>query len=240
MPEPVPGRTRSVLRETSGPVAALESVDVDIAGTPVLRALDLTIEVGEVVGLLGPNGSGKSTLLNVLAGMLVPVGGRAQVLGADLRTEGAAGRSRLAAARTSVALVGHQPALYPQLELGENLRLVARLTGRSQADATAALEAVGLGAAAHRRADRCSYGMLRRADLARAFLTEPRLLLLDEAHAGLDRDSVHLVQVLTERVRIRSGACVLVSHHQDQMRPLVDRVVALVQGTTVPQRVDAW
>ncbi|WKV16763.1 ATP-binding cassette domain-containing protein [Janibacter limosus] len=127
--------------------------------------------------------------------------------------------------------------MYPQLELGENLRLVARLTARDESEAAEALELVGLAAATHRRADRCSHGMLRRADLARAFLIEPRLLLPDEAHAGLDRDSVHIVQVLTEQVRARSGACVLVSHERDQLRPLVDRAVELVGGAAVPASV---
>lgn len=231
------GRVRQVPKPD--PVAFLESIDVDIAGTPVLRELDLRLEAGEVIGLLGPNGSGKTTLLRVLAGLLAPVGGQGQVLGADLRAGGAAGRAARAGIRTSVVLVGHQPALYPQLGLGENLRLVARLTGRAEADAASALETVGLAAAAHRRADHCSHGMLRRADLARAFLTEPRLLLLDEAHAGLDRDSLHLVQVLTERVRARSGACVLVSHERDRMRPLADRIVELVDGAAVPRPVAA-
>ncbi|WP_211374153.1 ATP-binding cassette domain-containing protein [Cellulomonas fimi] len=215
----------------------MESVRVDIAGTPVLRGLDLRLEAGEVVGLLGPNGSGKSTLLRMLAGLIPPAGGRCRVLGADISADGAAGRAARAAVRTSVTLIGHQPALYPQLELGENLRLVARLTGRDETDATAALESVGLAAATHRRADQCSHGMLRRADLARALLTEPHLLLLDEAHAGLDRDSVHLVQVLTEAVRSRSGACVLVSHERDRLRPMVDRAVELVDGAVVPASV---
>lgn len=224
-------------RPEDGPVAALESVHVNIAGTPVLRGLDLRLQAGEVVGLLGPNGSGKSTLLKMLAGLLRPVEGTCRVLGVDIGADGAAGRAARAEIRTSIALIGHQPALYPQLELGENLRLVARLTGRGEAHAASALEAVGLAAARHRRADRCSHGMLRRADLARALLTEPRLLLLDEAHAGLDRDSVHLVQVLTDGVRARSGACVLVSHERDQLRPLVDRAVELVDGAAVPAAV---
>ncbi|EYR64491.1 transcriptional regulator [Actinotalea ferrariae CF5-4] len=220
-----------------GPVATLESVHATIAGTPVLRGVDLRLHAGEVVGLLGPNGSGKSTLLKVLAGMLRPVGGTCRVLGVDVGADGATGRAGRARVRTSITLIGHQPALYPQLELGENLRLVARLTGRDEAHAESALEAVGLAAARHRRADRCSHGMLRRADLARALLTEPQLLLLDEAHAGLDRDSVHLVQVLTDQVRARSGACVLVSHERDQLGPLVDRAVELVDGAPVPVAV---
>lgn len=217
----------------SEPVAVLAGVGVDVGGVPVLRGLHLRLCPGEVVGLLGPNGSGKSTLLRVLAAQLSPVHGDARVLGADLRAAGAAGREARAGARASVVLVGHQAALYPQLELGENLRLVARLTGRPDAQADRALEAVGLAAAARRRADRCSHGMLRRADLARALLTEPLLLLLDEAHAGLDRQSVRLVELLTAQVRARSGTSVLVSHERDRLRPLVDRAVELVDGTAV-------
>ena len=223
----------------SQPVAVLAGVGVDVGGVPVLRGLHLRLEAGEVVGLVGPNGSGKTTLLRVLAGLLPPVHGDGTVLGADLRATGAAGRDARAAARASVALVGHQPALYPQLELGENLRLVARLTGRLEAQADRSLEAVGLAAAARRRADRCSHGMLRRADLARAMITEPLLLLLDEAHAGLDRGSVRLVEFLTAQVRARSGSSVLVSHDADRLLPLVDRVVELVDGAAVPCRLVA-
>lgn len=214
-------------------LAVLDAVDVDLGGVPVLRGLDLQVAPGEIVGLLGPNGSGKSTLLRVLATLLPPARGGGHVLGADLRAAGAGGRAVRAAVRTSVVIIGHEPALYPQLELGENLRLIARLTGRAEKDAARALEAVGLAAAARRRADLCSHGMLRRADLARALLTEPRLLLLDEAHAGLDRDSLQLVDLLAAQVRGRSGAAVVVSHARDRMRPLVDRVVELVDGAAV-------
>lgn len=216
-------------------IALLAGVSVAIGGNPVLRGLNLRLDSGEVVGLVGLNGSGKTTLLRVLAAMLTPTQGRASVLGADLRASGAAARAARAAIRTAVVLVGHQPAVYPQLELGENLRLVARLTGRPDAAANQALEAVGLAAAARRRADRCSHGMLRRADLARAVLTQPRLLLLDEAHAGLDRESVQLLEVLTSHVRARGGASVLVSHDQDRLQPIVDRVVELVDGATKPR-----
>ena len=211
------------------PVAVLRGAAVDIGGTPVLRDVNLRLNPGEVVGLVGANGSGKSTLLRVLATLLPPVSGHGEVLGVDLRDRGSAGAARVRV-RTSVTLVGHQPAIYPQLDLVENLRLVAHLIGRDIAEAEQALEIVGLLAAARRRADRCSQGMLRRLDLARALLTRPRLLLLDEAHAGLDRDSVQLVELLTQHVRSRSGACVLVAHERDRLRTVVDRGIELVAG----------
>lgn len=213
-----------------GGIFALIGIGVDVARTPVLRGLDLTVEPGQTVGLIGPNGSGKSTLLRVLATLLAPVSGTGHVLGASL------GSPACAAVRTAISLVGHQPALYPQLSLVENLRFVARLTGRTEREALRALDTVGLAGAADRRADRCSYGMLRRADLARVLLTRPRLLLLDEAHAGLDEASSRLVDLVTKGVRDGDGASVLVSHERERLGCLVDRMVGLVDGRAVEVR----
>lgn len=197
------------------PRAELAGVHVDVQRTTVLRGLDLVVAAGEVLGLIGANGSGKSTLLNVLATLTTPVAGTVRVRG-------------------PIVLLGHAPALYPQLTLEENLRFVARLTERDDAVADAALETVGLAAAADRRADRCSHGMLRRADLARIFVTEPSLLLLDEVHTGLDIASTALVDHVVDGVRRRGGACVVVSHDRDQVARLADRVVELVAGRVAP------
>ena len=213
---------------TSGSAVALDGIDVDIAGVPVLRGVDLQVRLGEVVGLVGANGSGKSTLLRVLATLLRPVGGTGQVLGAPL------GSARAVAARPSIALVGHQPALYPRLSLAENLRFVARLTGRSEADPARVLAAVGLGSAGGRRAAHCSHGMLRRAELARVLLVRPRLLLLDEAHTGLDETSAGLVDAVVARVRQDGGATVLVSHERARLQDTVDRVEWLADGRVRP------
>ncbi|WP_439659454.1 ABC transporter ATP-binding protein [Lentzea sp. HUAS TT2] len=197
------------------PRAELADVHVDVQRTAVLRGLDLVVAAGEVLGLIGANGSGKSTLLNVLATLTTPVAGTVRVRG-------------------PIVLLGHAPALYPQLTIEENLRFVARLTGRDDAVADAALATVGLAAAAGRRADRCSHGMLRRADLARTFITEPSLLLLDEVHTGLDIASTALVDHVVDGVRRRGGACVVVSHDRDQVARLADRAVELVGGRVAP------
>ncbi|SDM29427.1 heme exporter protein A [Lentzea albidocapillata subsp. violacea] len=197
------------------PQAELTDVHVDVQRTSVLRGLDLVVAAGEVLGLIGANGSGKSTLLNVLATLIPPVAGTVQVRG-------------------PVALLGHAPALYSQLTLRENLQFVARMTGRDDAVADAALATVGLAAAADRRADRCSHGMRRRADLARVFVTKPSLLLLDEVHTGLDVTSAALVDHVVDGVRRRGGACVVVSHDRDQVARLTDRVVELAAGRVAP------
>ncbi|MGH3847171.1 MAG: ATP-binding cassette domain-containing protein, partial [Pseudonocardiaceae bacterium] len=158
--------------QPSGEIARLDRIAVDIVRTPVLRGVDLVVRAGEVVGLVGANGSGKSTLLRVLATLLVPADGTGHVLGAAL------GTPACAAVRPRIALVGHSPALYPYLTLAENLRFVARLIGVAGSEVDDALEAVGLSGAAGRRADHCSQGMLRRAELARVLAVTPSLLLL--------------------------------------------------------------
>ncbi|MHA6631415.1 heme ABC exporter ATP-binding protein CcmA [Pseudonocardia sichuanensis] len=192
--------------------------------TPVLRELDLRMDAGEALGVLGANGSGKTTLLHLLATLVRPAAGRAEVLGREL------GSREAGAARPAITLIGHLPALYPQLSLAENLRFVARLTGREDRAVDRALEAVGLGGAAQRRAEHCSQGMQRRAELARVLLNRPSLLLLDEIHAGLDRDAVGLVDDVVASVRGRGGACVLVSHEPDRLTGVVDRMVRISDG----------
>ncbi|MGH3905166.1 MAG: ABC transporter ATP-binding protein [Pseudonocardiaceae bacterium] len=215
-------------RNGSGAAAAapvaLRGIAVDVERVPVLRELDLTVCAGESVGVVGPNGSGKSTLLRVVATLLGPVAGTGHVLGAEL------GTSACARVRPAIALVEHVPALYPQLSLRENLLLIGRLTGRDEAAVDEALRTVGLAGAGTRRADRCSQGMQRRAALARALLTDPLLLLLDEVHSGLDPASLGLVDLLLRRVRHRGGAAVVVSHDRYHLAAAADRVVEIVDG----------
>jgi ABC-type multidrug transport system ATPase subunit len=131
-------------------------------------------------------------------------------------------------------LVGHGPALYAQFTLRENLEFLARLTGTTTSAVDEALVTVGLDRAGDRRADRCSQGMRRRADLARALLTRPSLLLLDEVHTGLDGSSAALVDLVVADVVARGGAAVVVSHERGRLVSLAHRVVEIVDGRAVP------
>lgn len=200
----------------------LEDVGVNIGTSVILTGAKLTVESGERIGLLGPNGSGKTTLLRVLATLLRPTSGSGSVLGAELGTDA------VYDVRPNIVMIGHLPGLYPELTLTENVRLVARMTGHPESTADEALAAVGLGRAGDRRAIESSKGMLRRTELARALIQNPRLLLLDEAHAGLDADAVGLVDAIAGRVVADGGAAVLVSHEPDRLT--VDRSVELVEG----------
>ena len=212
----------------AAPAVDLTDVAVEIEHTPVLAGLDFTLQSGEVIGVIGANGSGKSTLLQVLATLRRPHRGGGSVLGADVR------QPVPAAVRAQICLVAHQPAMYAQLSLQENLRFVAELFDRPTSVADEALVTVGLSKSAGRRVDRCSHGMVRRADLARALITEPTLLLLDEAHAGLDPAAGALVAHLVALVVGRGGAAVVVAHERDRLDPIVDSVVSIERGRALP------
>ncbi len=203
-------------------LALLEDAGIQVGSTAILQRIKLSLEAGEKVGLLGPNGSGKTTLLRVLATLLRPTAGGGTVLGADLATDD------IYRVRPQIVLIGHEPGLYPELTLAENCDLVARLTGRDPARAVRVLEVVGLAGAADRRARDCSRGMLRRTELARALMVEPKLLLLDEAHAGLDEKAVALVDSVADRVSQSGGTAVLVSHEAERLQ--VDRSLRIANG----------
>jgi heme exporter protein A len=204
---------------------------IDVAGITVrrptalvLRSVDLRVRGGEAVGLFGANGSGKTTLLRVLATLAPPTGGSGQVLGAPL------GTSEVEQVRHRIGLIGHEPALFPHLTLAENLDLVERLCARPAMAGLEALRAVGLEAAARRRVANCSNGMRRRAEFARMLVTRPDLLLLDEAHVGLDPEASALVEHLVGDVVDRGGAAVVVSHERERVGRIVNRSVVLRDG----------
>lgn len=207
----------------SNAIVSLENVGLRIGNTLILRQAKMTLEPGEKVGLLGANGSGKTTLLRMIATLLRPTSGSGAVLGAELGTDA------IYDVRHRIVMVGHLPGLYPELTLGENTRFVARLTGRPVEVADESLAMVGLAGASERRADQSSKGMLRRAELARALIIEPALLLLDEAHAGLDAEAIGIVDDIADRVVSAGGAVILVSHEPDRLN--VDRSVQIVDGT---------
>jgi ABC-type multidrug transport system ATPase subunit len=205
-------------------VVDLRGVGVRIGDTPILRNLHLRVDPGEAVGLIGSNGSGKTTLLRVAATLLAPTEGDGEVLGASLRGDG---RFEV---RSRIGLIGHTPSLYPNLTLEENLAFVARMSGVPDAGVSEVLDRVGLGPARSRSAAACSHGMQRRIEFARLMMTRPDLILLDEAHAGLDPQAAALVAHLVAGARSRSGAAIVVSHEHGRIAPLVDRFVELTNG----------
>ena len=203
------------------PLVTLDDVSVRFGPTTVLSGVELRVEPGTVVGVGGRNGVGKTTLLGVIATLVPPSNGRGRVLGAEL------GTSAVRDIRHRIGWSGHEPSLYDDLTLRENLHLTADLAGLPRDAADEALDRVGLGEAGHRRAGLSSNGMRRRTDLAALLLRRPDLLCLDEAHAGLDADADAIVGALIDLTRRRGGAVVMVSHDAARLRAECDDVMLL-------------
>lgn len=205
-------------------IVTLRDITVRKPAALILRSIDLDLGSGSSTALFGANGTGKTTLLRLIATLLRPSAGSGTVLGAAL------GTPDVESVRPQIGLVGHEPALYPNLTLRENLQLSAAVANRPASTIDEALDAVGLSGAAHRQARRSSNGMRRRTEFARLLIIEPHLLLLDEAHVGLDPAAWSLVDHLIGVTKQRGGSALIVAHEEQMVRPLVDQAVRLADG----------
>jgi ABC-type multidrug transport system ATPase subunit len=207
---------------------------------PALAASTWCIAPGQWVALLGPNGSGKSSLMRTLATLCRPTSGDYRLFGIDP----AASRGTLREARTKLGVIFQQPALDALLTVRENLAIAAaayNLAHRAPRIEHAAA-AVGLTDRLDHRVGTLSGGLVRRADLARALLPEPRLLLLDEPTTGLDLESRHrFLQTLHELHD--QGMTILMATHQMDEAEQADRVVLMSRGRVMadgpPQELKA-
>jgi heme exporter protein A len=204
------------------PVAVeLEGVGRAYGERVALRDVTLTLPRGATVAVFGANGAGKTTLLRILATLLRPHAGRAAVLGSPLPRDGWKVRGR-------VGLLGHEPMLYRDLTVRENLRFHARLHGVATARIGELVDAVGLGGRADEPVHTLSRGMAQRAAICRATLHAPELLLLDEPLANLDPGGALAVAPLIGR---QAGpARVLISHDVEQGLGEADWVLGLRGG----------
>jgi heme exporter protein A len=206
---------------------ALEGVERRYGERAALRGVSVRVPEGATLAVFGANGAGKTTLLRVLATLLRPHAGTAEVLGAPLPGEAWRVRGR-------VGLLGHEPMLYARLSGRENLLLHARLHGRDRARVDELIEAVGLGPRADDPVDELSRGMVQRLAAARAVLPDPPLLLLDEPRAGLDPGAAEQLEPLIGRSSGRTR--VLVTHDVDRGLAEADAVLGLRDGNPVPCR----
>jgi len=194
-----------------------------------LRGVDLQVARGEMFALLGPNGAGKTTLFSILATLRSPTSGEARVFGHDVATE-------RDAVRREMGIVFQEPAIEQRLSGRDNLVLMGLLYGlsvpRARRRAAEILGQLGLGEAGDRKAQELSGGQRRKLELARALVTDPGILFLDEATLGLDVDAR---RVFWGQVRglADAGRTVFFTTHYMEEAEVADRIALIDNGRIV-------
>lgn len=202
-------------------------------GQLAVDGLDLTVPGGSVFGFLGPNGSGKTTTIRMLMGLIEPTSGTARVLGHPMP----------GAARTVLPQVGaliEGPALYGFLSGRDNLLRYdsadpAADPRTRRARASEALERVGLGAAAGKKAKAYSLGMKQRLGLAAALLQPRRLLVLDEPTNGLDPQGMREIRALVRELAAEGTTVFLSSHLLDEIEQVCTHAAVMARGRLLVQ-----
>jgi sodium transport system ATP-binding protein len=189
--------------------------------------LSFTVAAGEIYGLLGPNGAGKTTTLRVLAAILTPTSGRAELAGVDVAREPQAARRKLGFLTGSTGL-------YARLTGRELLRYFGRLHGLSDVSIAARTEllarALDLDGILDRRCEALSTGQRQRLSVARAVLHDPAVLILDEPTVGLDVLASRFLRDFVRAERDRGKAVIFSTHYLAEAELLCDRIGLLHKG----------
>lgn len=189
----------------------VENVTKSYGRNRVLHKLCLSVEPGEVVVIRGINGSGKTTFLSIIASLVSCDYGMVKILGRDLR-------SNPHRVRSDLAFVAHQPFLYSQLTVKENLEFFGRLNSVDNLDSTILEKAalIGLSNRLGSKIATLSHGYIKRVAIARALLHSPKILLFDEPESGLDQDSLRLFEKIIGD-QLESGKSIVMTTHASQI-----------------------
>jgi branched-chain amino acid transport system ATP-binding protein len=217
---------------TTKPLLQLRNVTKRFGGLIANSGVTLEVLQGEIVGIIGPNGAGKSTLFDVITGFYPPTAG--EILFRSRPIGGLAPEriNRLGIARTFQKL---RP--FPDMTALENVMVAAlpRSASFDEAEAAAreALGFVGLGDRPHVPASGLSTGQRKRLELARAMVTRPALLLLDEVTGGIDQRSIPGLLDLVRRLRENGVTLMVIEHNMRVIMTLADRIIALHLGQVI-------
>lgn len=201
-------------------------ISIDFQGERVLKKVNLTIQEGEIFGLLGPSGAGKTTLIKILTGQLKQTSGTAQILGKDnQKIDGDIYRQ--------IGMVLDNTGLYERLTCYDNLALFARIYGIQKNSIEEVLKKVGLDSAIKKSVNKISKGMKQRLVFARAIMHNPKVLFLDEPTSGLDPVIASSIHELIEAERKKGTTIFLTTHNMEEATRLCNHVALLNQGEIV-------
>jgi branched-chain amino acid transport system ATP-binding protein len=215
-----------------GSLLSVREVSLRFGGIQALDSVSLEVEDGQVAGLIGPNGAGKTTLFNVVTRLYRPDSGSVELDGRDLL--------RIPTHRVvanGVARTFQNLALFPTMTVRDNVLVGGHIRGRkAHARADRVLDYLGLSPVGHLLAEGLPYGTLKRVELARALVAEPRLLLLDEPAGGLNHEEIEELSGLIRGLHADFGVTILlVEHHMAFVMGVSDRVYVLDFGRKIAE-----
>ena len=235
---------------TATPAFELASIDVSFGGIVALDGVSLDVRPGEVLGVIGPNGAGKTTLFNVACGLVRPQSGTITRNGDILRNLKPHRLPALGMSRTLQGL-----GLFDRMTVLDNVMIGADRTARTgffagllglpssskddatvRAEALATLEQLRIAEYALRLPPSLPYAVRKRVALARALVSKPSLVLLDEPASGLSSDEMDELSTLIRTLAVGHASVMLVEHHMDLVMSVCDRIVVLDFGKVNARR----
>lgn len=195
-----------------------------------LSNINLTIEDGEFISLLGPSGCGKTTLLRVIAGLTIPDKGNILEDGVDL--------ARVHVEKRNYAIVAQQPLLFPNMTLIENVCFGLKMKGVAKKQrieiATEMIDNLGLNGLEKRYPSQLSGGQSQRASIARALVSNPKVLLMDEPFSALNEELREEMKNLLKNIHKKNNlTIVFVTHDKEEAYFLSDRIIKMKNGQII-------
>ncbi len=198
-------------------------------GRTVVQGVSITVNPGEIVGLLGPNGAGKTTTFYMIVGLIRPTAGSISFKGKDITAEPMFQRARM-----GMGYLAQEPSIFRKLTVADNIMAILetrRMTGRQRRQKQQELmEDLGIASRAKQMAYTLSGGERRRLEIARALVTEPAMILLDEPFSGVDPLAVYDVQEIIRSLKKRGLGILITDHSVRETLSIVDRAYLICQG----------
>ena len=218
-----------VTMKNSNHVLTAENLHKQYGKRWVVRAVDIEVKQGEIVGLLGPNGAGKTTTFYMITGMIKPTKGRIFLDKKEITQDAMYKRSR-----QGIGYLAQEPSIFGKLSVEDNLKLVLEMTDLSKKDQQTKIEQLLEGLTIqhlrNNKGNSLSGGERRRVEICRSLAIDPDFILLDEPFAGVDPIAVEDIQFIVQSLKNQNIGVLITDHNVRETLSITDRAYLLFEG----------